>query len=256
MNYLSTAEQQVYKAFTNWTPRPFSKADELVADIVQANEDFVNVAVVGSPFKKEEIEKLGVRRAQLVARIAIVFGYSEERNKLALAALTEAHAVRRLLDMYPNVRVNRLAAEKPTKGQLAFALAGRPETELLGAKAWFGDIVKALKQIHKLPDYYLVYSGVGPTKAIIHRAAIETKNPLLYGMAVPAAAQKAIIALFNVRELRHLRTILEWDLHLDETFNGGETVAIASRTLEGFLQNHRLLDFDHCGHKATFFTKL
>lgn len=256
MQYLSNADRKIYASFTAWTPRPLNKSEKLIARIAEANAYARSLSGRVRDIDDPAEQKMIREQMGLADEIHAAFNYMFERRNLAIRALLDQEALAELVALYPNVGVTQLYANKPTTGLLGLALAGHDEHTYAAAQAWFDKMVGALSLVHKLPDYYLVYSGVGPAKPLIHRSAIETKNPLLYGMTVPAAAQKSFIELFNVREHANLRLILDYNLHQDPTFTKGTELAIAPRQLEGFLKNHNVLDFDYRGHKATFFTKM
>lgn len=240
MKYLSNADRKSYTALTAWEPRTLNKSEKIVALVCQLHT--ADPVAEASPTFVDEIH------AQ--------FGHMYERRMLVLAALKDKAKLDELLALYPNVGAFIQQSNRPTKGLLGAALEKVTAHQVLAAHDWFAQMVSALSRIPKLNDFFLVYSGVGPNKALIHRSAIETKNPLLYGVAVPAAAQKTFIDLFDVKNHTNLRLILNYELHLDNDFTGGEELEINERVLEGFLCRHTLLDFNYRGHKATFFTKL
>lgn len=246
MNYLSKADRSIYNVVTNSSGRPLGKAEQTVAAIQRAHTTPISTAAA----------------TELQREIKSVFAYLEDRLNLAMDALYNKGKLEELLAFYPNVRAHALAGALPDKGLLGAAIAGVSEEDIAKAKVWFDKMVGAMSLIPKLKDYYLVYSGVGPNKAIIHRAAmikeeaLASQSNLLYGVAVHATAQKSFIELFNAKNNAALRLIQTFELHLDPSINGGTPLEINKRVLGGFLQNHNVLDFNYRGHKATFFTKL
>lgn len=261
MYYLNQADRATYNAFTTWVPRPLSKSEKVIAKISDTFNKSVDLGEVGQA-SAVELTALTNSHITLADEIQNTFGHMYERRNLALRALTNAEAMKELLALYPNVAATEMHKNRPTKGLLGLALSATPNEAVAAAQQWFDVMVGALSLCPKLKDYFLVYSGVGPTKAIIHRVAIEqqaaseSKSSLLYGVAVNAVAQKTFIELFNVRNHGSLRLILQYELHLDPTFTKGAELEINKRVLPEPLHNHNVLDFNYRGHKATFFTKM
>lgn len=256
MYYLNQADREVYNAFNAWVPRALSKSEKLIVKIAESNAFAQSLMGHVRDMDDGATQRMMNEQFALAEEIRVAFSHMFDRRNLAIRALQDPEAVKELIKLYPNVEATELHKNKPTKGLLGVALSGNPNEAVAAAQEWFDKMLGALSICPVLKDYYLVYSGVGPAKPLIHRSAIETKSSLLYGIAVHPTAQKTFIELFNVRAHSNLRLILDYELHKDPAFNKGAVLEIAPRQLEGFLKNHTVLDFNYRGHKATFFTKM